>query len=347
MVTNKQTSERGAVALITAMIVSVLLMITTAGMVAVTVKSLRQSTDGAQSTKAYYAAEGGLEKALLDIRNNNNPNSCTTVQTSGASAKDGAVTCIKADTKTNVLVGDLDVDQTVQLDISGVIGLQSIKVEWGLPSGEFDANSVPQYATSARGSNFPSRSVWPGSAPAIVEAGVVEYPASSTFKIGEVKFYQPNFMPLSLKPGSAGRTNGFDLYSYQDMTASDKSQKPFVVPCTHAAPYQCSGGIEIDPAKKYVLRLKTRYNKASYRITAQGAGNVALSIPGAVWTIDVTARAGDTFRRIQTSFPIDQNPSGLPGLDYVLYSDTDICKSFQVKGGGAQPLDTDISCLPL
>lgn len=341
----RQTSQRGAVALITAMIVSILLMITTAGMVAVTVKSVRQSTDGAQSTKAYYAAEGGVEKALLAIKNNQPISSCLN-PTAASSAADGAVTCIKSSQVTNSLSADLGPDESVQLDLSGVVGMQSIKVEWGLQSG-FNANTIPQYITSNGTNKFPARSAWPSTAPAVLELGMVEYPSSSTFSIGQVKFYQPNFMPYSNKAGSAPRTNALDLYQYADLT-NGKAQKPFVVACSGAAPYQCSGGVQIDGGKKYVLRLKTRYNKASYRITAQGAGNVALNIPGAVWTVDVTARAGDTFRRVQTSFPVGQNPTALAGLDYVLYSDTDICKSFQVKGGTAQELDqgAGLPCVP-
>jgi hypothetical protein len=89
-----------------------------------------------------------------------------------------------------------------------------------------------------------------------------------------------------------------------------------------------------------MLVLKTRYNSARYRVSVLGDGNVPLAIPGAMYTIDVTARAGETFRRIQTSFPIGEtSPTSLPGLDYVLYSDTDICKSFELQGTSVIPIN--------
>lgn len=354
MVTNNKTTERGAVALITAMIVSILLMITTAGMVSLTVKSLRQSTDGAQSTKAYYAAEGGLEEALLKLQTDPNyQGNCQNGAAAGASAQDGAVTCVTVKTNANELVDYLPANSTVQLDISAVAGLQSLKVEWGLPgSQQYVASTVPVYLNNNGGSNFPAGAAWPiQTAPAILELGVVQYPSNSAaFSIDQVKYFQGTLGPQSSKVGAAGPSNAAfgNAYTYNEPTALNK---PFVAACSTAnAPYVCSAGVGgLGDGNRFVLRLKSRYNDAQYRITAQGAGNVALPIPGAVYTIDVTARAGDVFRRIQTSFPIGDNPTGLPGLDYVLYSDTDICKSFQVKGGGAVDLDigAGLSCRPL
>lgn len=340
MANKQQSRERGAVALITAMVVSVLLMITTAGMVSLTVKSLRQSTDGAQSTKAYYAAEGGLEEALLKLRTDPNyAGNCSGAE-SAASAQNGVVTCIKINQKPNALTGTIGADKTVQLDLSSVQGLQSIKIAWGLPAGKYDANSIPQYSSIANGSNFPARSAWPSTAPAIIEAALIEYgvDANSQLTIKDVQYYQPNFMPLSKKYGSSGINNGLNVYGYDKLATASKA--PFIVSCNDPAPYQCTGGLQLAGGKKYVLRLKTRYNEASYKVTAQGGGNVALGIPGAVYTIDVTARAGDVFRRIQTSFPTGQAaPESLDGLDYVLYSDTDICKAYEIKGSTASGLN--------
>lgn len=322
-------------------------MITTAGMVSLTTKSLRQSTDGAQSTKAYYAAEGGLEEALLRIRSGDASDKCDTGASAANSAKDGVVTCTKISTTSNQLQGSLGTDEAVQLDVSSVVGLRSIKIEW---SQAKSLSAIPDYS-SAEGfrakSDFkdPNNeivSMWSANAPAIVEAGIVEYPGANEFNIGDVGFYQNIFAPKSNNP--VDKSFGINSQPYIDNYATQK--RAYSTQCVSTgSEYQCSmgiGGLKAD--KKYVLRLKTRYNPTDYRITAQGVNNVQLSIPGAMYTVDVTARAGDVFRRIQTSFSTDASalPPGLSGLDYVLYSDTQICKSFEVKASGA----TGIDCNP-
>ena len=315
-------------ALITAMIVSVLLMITTSGMVSLTIKSLKQSTDGAQSTKAYYAAEGGLEEALLKLRRDPSYTGNCDGASAANSAKDGLVTCIKVGTQPNALVGELGPNQTVQLDLSSVVGLQSIKVEW--TTDGFNEDSIPKYLTGNGVNQFPKQADWPSTAPAVLEVGTVSYPATAEFRIDQVGYHQGTIAPRSTKAGSAPATNALNSYVYNDASSLSR---PFVVPCNTSGSYPCVAGVGLNQSLKYMLRLKARYNGAKYRITAQGANNVALAIPGATYTVDVTARAGDTFRRIQTSFPTAGSvPTGLPGLDYVLYSDTDICKSFEVVG---------------
>ncbi len=345
-----QNKERGAVALITAMVVSILLLITTSGMVALTLKSLKGSTDGAQSTKAYYAAEGGLEEALLKIRNKKPADNCPGSANTPESAKDGVVTCVKTSTTPTQVEGTLDADQSVQIDLSGVAGLQTVGIEWSTPTGTgatpYSAATIPQYS-DANGSKFVSRgTAWLASAPAVLEVGAIQFPAADQFLISDVQYYQATLAPKSITPGhpsySIGQSNGTatsalaNLYDFDD---GNNLNKPFVVGCREAAPYQCKAtafdlkGSTGTQGKKYMLRLKSRYNGASYKITVYGANNAPLVIPGAMYTIDVTARAGDTFRRIQTSFPVGEAPNmSMDGLDYVLYSDTDICKSFELQG---------------
>lgn len=343
VIKRQRTKERGAVALITAMIVSILLLITTSGMVALTLKSLRGSTDGAQSTKAYYAAEGGMEEALLKIRKGQPADNCPGASAAD-SAKDGVVTCVKVTNDPNQIEGQLEEGQGKQIDLSAVSGLKSLIIEWTTPEGAtYDESKIPKYS-DAMGSKFPQKgAAWPAAAPAVLEVGAIEYPGSATFSIGQVAFYQATLTPRSSKAtdpsGSIAPSNGLNLYTYND---TDTLAKPFVTVCSQGATYQCkAGAYGLNTANRYILRLKSRYNGARYRITAQGANNQQLTIPGAVYTIDVTARAGDTFRRIQTSFPVgsETTATGLPGLDYVLYSDTDICKSFEIKGDVASGLN--------
>lgn len=335
----KTNKQQGAVALITAMIVSILLMITTAGMVSVTVKSLRQSTDGAQSTKAYYAAEGGLEEALLSLRNGNRLNACDGA-TSGDSAKDGVVTCTRVSQSANEVTGELGKDQSTQVDLSSVTGMVAIKVEWGLDT--YDAAQIPNYG--ANGFPEPNKATgttWGKQAPGVIELGVVEYPRGREFKIPEVGFYEGITAPKSARSGDpSSNLQANSLYNYKSLPNSTPTNqtKAYVANCAAPAPYQCSTApFGFVDSSSYVLRLKSLYNGMRYRVTAIGLGNVVLDIPNTMYTIDVTARAGDVFRRAQTSF--STAPDGISGLDYVLYSDTNICKAYEIKGGVANGIN--------
>lgn len=338
-----QSTERGAVALITAMIVSILLMITTAGMVSLTVKSLRQSTDGAQSTKAYYAAEGGLEETLLKLRNDPNYAGSCSGATSSASAKDGVVTCSKVIKAPNQVEGVLDVNGTDQIDLSSVPTFSEVTLEWsGLNDNAAGFAALPNYVQNGfPGGRGTSASVqYPANVPPVMELGVVEYPDTQEFTIEKVRFLQGVFAPKGTAMGDPTKILTSDaVYPYEVV-----SNRPYIGTCSLAASaqYTCKmviGNFNRGTAHKYVLRLKSRYNGGKYKISVT-SGGVPVTIPGAMYTVDVTARAGDTFRRIQTSFPLNGSATseGLSGLDYVLYSDSDICKSFEIKGGTAQDL---------
>lgn len=337
-----QNSERGAVALITAMVVSILLLITTSGMVALTLKSLKGSTDGAQSTKAYYAAEGGLEEALLKIRNKMPADDCSGSTNTAQSAKDGVVTCTKVTPSSTNVEGKMPADGSVQIDLSGVANINTITVEWTTPEGiTYNSASIPPYIDGVGVSDFVKRGTdWLNTAPAVMEMGIVEFPEGG-LKVTDVKYQQATFAPKSAKAGDpSANFNGLGFYAYNDANALSK---PIVTPCNKTGIYQCLAAAgSVDASKRYMLRLKTRYNGARYRVSVLGAGNVPLTIPGAMYTVDVTARAGETFRRIQTSFSTDDTNKSLDGLDYVLYSDTDICKSFELQGGSA----VGIGCNP-
>jgi len=57
-------------------------------------------------------------------------------------------------------------------------------------------------------------------------------------------------------------------------------------------------------------------------------GASVVTVPDGTATIDVTAKAGQTFRRVISKLPINGGAAG--GLNYVMYSDTNICKAFDV-----------------
>lgn len=342
MANNLTSNEHGAVALITAMIVSVLLMITTAGMVSLTLKSLRQSTDGAQSTKAYYAAEGGLEETLLKLRNDPNYAGSCSGASASKSAQDAIVTCSKVIKAPNQVEGVLDSNGTDQIDLSSVPAFSEVTLEWsGLSDNAAGFAALPNYVQDGfPGGRGTSAAVqYPQNVPPVMEVGVIEYPGAQTFQIDQIRFLEGIIAPK----GNGVSDPTKPLVSNASYNYASSTDKPYVGTCALNAAYHCKIKItNFSPAAthKYVLRLKSRYNGGKYKVSVS-SGGVPVTIPGAVYTVDVTARAGDTFRRVQTSFPLNGavTAKGLAGLDYVLYSDTDICKSYEIKGGTASGIN--------
>lgn len=338
--TRTTTSQKGAVALITAMIVSILLLITTAGMVSLTVKSVRQSTDGAQSTKAYYAAESGLEDALLRLRRDPNyTGNCTGGSTpaSPKGADTGAVTCARITQMSGAAVGRVERDkETDQIDISALSNVGSVMVEW---SKNASLSTIPNYAGTTGFPGTDSTVQWGTNAPGVLEVGIIEYPDSNSFSIANVGFYQNIIAPMSsVRTDPSWNIAAQPYISYRG--ESSLPNKAYITEgCTPAAEYQCKMLIANFNAsafggnKRYVLRIKSRYAGADYRVTVRDRNGNTLDIPGNVYNIDVTARAGDVFRRARTSFTTV--PESINGLDYVLYSDTDICKNYKIQGNSA------------
>lgn len=343
------SKQQGAVALITTMIISILLIITTAGMVAVTVKSVRQTTDGAQSTKAYYAAEGALEEAILRINNGDTTSTCPTTNliTSTSSAATGAVTCTIVSQTSNQQTGTLAKDAVTQIDLSSVSGVAAVKIEWNVQDQKPVFSQIPNYYANGFPSNGGAVS-WGTNAPGVVELNTIEFPTNATFSVADVYNYITLFGPESDKSTDASYAIPSSVEQFlvgyketQNANTSDGANFPFVVTCVsaQASSYPCSVAVgNFTPSsKKYILRLKARYNGIKYKITVLDSANNPITIPTTTYTVDVTARAGDTFRRVQTSFT--GIPKSVDGLDYVLYSDTDICKSFEIKAGVASTLN--------
>jgi hypothetical protein len=62
--------------------------------------------------------------------------------------------------------------------------------------------------------------------------------------------------------------------------------------------------------------------------TGNNANGSTVAVNDGTATIDVTAYAGATYRRVIAKLPSLKGAAG--GLNYVMYSDTNICKDFNV-----------------
>jgi len=221
---------------------------------------------------------------------------------------------------------------------------------------------------------FPSTVMFaanPKAAP--VELSIVQYPHNgfsanevcTQYVTGSANTWQPAGCNVKLQnavvaPAGAG---GAATINYSDaLSYSPVNSQPFGARCSKTVPWNLPGGwgggsdrsnayhcavlLENLPTGcgggggtcDYLFRIRSRYGPSSYKFVfmnqADGGGS-AVQVPTGSALIDVTAKAGQTYRRVISRLPLGGEAAA--GLNYVMYSDTDVCKNFTVIDNVAQP----------
>ncbi len=327
--------QDGFVSLFTCIMISLLLMVVTLSMVTLETLQLRKAEDAEQSLRAYYAAEAGVEdavsKVLSGVIAQGTDQTCATVGSSKTGYDvPGAAgwTCQQISFSGNP-TGKLETADAAKTIDPGTpsSNYNSVKIEW-------DQSSSPlpnAYNARPVAAALPAAGAWTYAAPP-VELSIVEYPrgnfssSSANLKLGNVLFLPGGAgaaLPVIYNAGLAGIGVQFGS-------------------CAVGNPvYRCSAvvsNLANTNTDNYIFRIRSRYNPTAYRLTfytgPNANGNI-VSVPDGTATIDVTARAGQTYRRVISKLPL--NNGAAEGLNYVMFSDTDICKNFIVFSETAQP----------
>jgi hypothetical protein len=191
-----------------------------------------------------------------------------------------------------------------------------------------------------------------------LEVQIVEYPRNGfastqvcTHKLGAT--WQPANCQVKLQnvlliPGGAAPANGSSV-DYGAIADNANPAANFRASCrplprtitrnvvTEPSNYNCYAIIRnMTASKDFVFRLRTRYQAAPYRVrffASPTAIGQHIDVPDGTATIDVTAKAGQTYRRVISKLPLGQGASA--GLNYVMYSDGNVCKNFDVLDNNA------------
>jgi hypothetical protein len=330
--------NRGFVSLLTAILLSMLLIIITVSMITIEALQLRKAEDAEQTLRAYYTAEAGVEdavaKVLSDVitpgHGDNVCNSLTNYDIPG----DQGWTCQLVTFSGNP-TGRLTAPDSAVTINPGKAAYQSVIIEWN-------------QSTSGAGYNvalpFPDQNTYTAnySAPPL-ELAIVQYPDAS-FAAGNPGLTLENL--LAVPGGGAG---GAVSYSAANFTSAG----PYKANCAPLAgrtlPAALGGGVldyncyavlnNLNTSNfDYLFRVRSRYMPTQYSmIFKSGAtgGGAIVPVPDGMATIDVTARAGQTYRRVISN--LDLTAGAEASLNYVIYSDTDVCKDFDVIDNVAQP----------
>ncbi len=284
-------NERGVVALLVTIIISLLLVLIATATVAIMISELQQASDTAQSARAYYAAEAGAEDAIIQIENAVNgavPPTNPTIPTTGCVAQSPmfatnyGYTCQKISPIQNGLEGRLKKDSVADFYMMGE-SFGKLTINWNLQSenpAPF-AGGVGTYSAPVVGVNWPNGNPW--NFPAVMEIELV------TMKVGDNTPINTKF--IEVMPGTS--SSAVDVGSITTHTVDGD--------CDSNAQYNCqmvltfnNAGWKTGPSGDvdYLIRIIPRFASADYKLTFDN--NVTLNAA----LIDVTGRANDVYRRV-------------------------------------------------
>lgn len=335
---NLLSNERGAVALVTVMFTSILVVIITVGAVRLMVGELGQAQNAENGTVAQYvaqsAAEEGVAAVITKLKNptaqlsgldqscssdkfGSGASATATTRFSSASDQPVQVTCRRIVTSGSVKNKQITKDQVDQYDLSGAtMGLQNLSISWSAvpKSGGFVLPATGSIAGVKEGTP------WYAGAPVPLEVTVTGYDA--TRPDGAITIRNVILQPVS----STSANNTINV------TTSTGAPQVYCAPNGNHDCKVTLVGLS-NPAYKYVVRVKPRFGDAIYDMSAikNGGGEYQIRLQKA--HIDVTVRVGSALRRVTRDIPV--RTGAFAGLDTVLYGDVDLCKNLQIFSGGS------------
>jgi Tfp pilus assembly protein PilX len=325
-------NQDGFVSLFACIMISILLVIITVGLISIETIQLRKSEDAEQSLRAYYTAEAGIEDAVSKILSgtialglgDNVCNADTTYDTAG----DAGWTCQEV-SFSGAPAGNLSTaDAAVTVDPGKTVpAYSSILLEWDQSS---DPNQARYNVNLAGG--LPSAAAYTANySAAPIELSVVQYP-NTAFAATDPNLTLKNALIVPAVGASGAINYGAGNFSTNGPFQGNCLPNRTVGFNGIATTYNCYAIINgFNTGYDYLFRIRSRYLPSSYQMTFYtGANGTGAKVPvsDGTATIDVTARAGVTYRRVLAKLPITNGAAS--GLNYVMYSDTNICKDFNV-----------------
>jgi Tfp pilus assembly protein PilX len=337
MMKMKRIDEGGFVSLFTCILISLLLLVVTMSMVSLETLQLRKSEDSEQTLRAYYTAEAGVEDAVAKVLSNQvklgvGDNTCTPNGSTGTtfdSAGSAGWTCQQI-TFSGTPSGRLDTaDEARTVDPGPGVGFKSLIVQWGQSTNTNAAfyNMPTSLPNAALGQNYL----------APVELTIVQYPNGnipSNQVQSQVKLQNMLIIPGGASSGNLTYNSGAGSVGLQrgNCAKLPRINIPPNMSDGMTTGYNCYALIDgFDSNLNYVLRIRSRYTASAYQMVFKpnpnGNGN-HITVPDGTATIDVTAKAGQTYRRVISKLPLTNGAAA--GLNFVIYSDGNVCKNFDV-----------------
>ena len=349
---------KGATSLLVVVALAMLLLVLVAGLTVLSIRESRQALNADLSNRALVAATATARDAaqLLNANPNlqvpscdptssnptdqvtgfvNNPNRLTPTDLekpvlSTATDNQTSIQCRTITSIAPTFTQEINKDQSTQFFtyLPSNIPIQKMKLLWG--NGTTDINSF-------RGSALPS--IWPVLTPAAMEVTIVYWPKIAGQPAGTISAQPTDGIPVRtvlLLPNSNGTDPSPGNITISAVSCGGGKNGINQV-------YSCSSDIDLGSiiggrgtdAGNYniVVKLKPRYaaiTPIQVQFFADPVSNISSNSPVAIQssiaTIDITAKVGNLYRRIQAQKPVGSNSF----IDDVLYSSANICKTLTV-----------------
>ncbi len=341
--------KQAGVASITVVIfMSIILTIVTIGFIRIAVNESRNSTDEDQTSRAYYAAESGLEDAKRAIGANlagtfpiTSLNSTTCSPPVGYSPVlsqpsefDIAYTCMLIDyTPGIVQVKASSANQSKQFEVTPInqisnaanaLDIGTITISWHKDApiaigGDGNVSVGGPIKIRPASALLPALSTW--EYPAMMEVSFITHPGGS-FARGDIK---SSTVYISPNAGSGNAT----IYGAGGVINSSVDGSIVAGNCAdNDNNMACSMTFDVSSMNStdlLDLRITNLYAPTSYSLSMENTSGQTLLFDGVQAVVDVTGRAGEVYRRVEAALDLS-SPELLP--DYAVQSATDICKDF-------------------
>ena len=341
--------NQGVISFFTVIFLTTLLIIITTAFIRLMVSEQRQATDNDLSSRAFFAAESGVDDAIADIRDSiktkgeldptdlDNPlDSCGSEVVLDPDS-DISYTCRFISFDVTSLSGHLERGEIVNFDLVGVPDAVSARLKWHIPNEDQEGVNASRAVFNGQtwpgvGANRPASEWTTDNVPALMRLQTVNYPTTglnSASINNNISFAYPD---------NSGSPNGSG-----DVASTSKRVTACTLLASTSSSYACQFTfLDIDGptnnANKF-LRLQALNNKTSYELQLLDSGGNPVEVPDQA-VIDVTGKAGNVFRRIRVTVPLNTgNAEDI--ADYALLVDQRICKNFEVFDSGG---DTTFAC---
>lgn len=325
--------------MLTIIFLAMVMTIVTISYVRLSVNEQRQSTDDDLNTRAFYAAESGIEDGKRAIQAYLN-NSMTEAELNGdvcaPPASSSFTPVLDSDGDSIVLVsedpnvdsaytchfidmapGDVRAELTawgdslfVPLRTANNDPFDRVVISWH-EEGDDQPDSYNNASNNSK--SLPQTSAW--DLPAMLRTRLFSVP-SAGFSRNDIDD-QMGF----LNPSSASDA----------ISVSNLDRSIFNVVCNQSlSEYNCSATITgINSSRLNYLRIQALYQNTHIRVQLFNGSGTPVVFEDVQAEIDVTGRANDVFKRLQARVSLaPEDPFELP--DYALLSGEDICKNFLV-----------------
>ncbi len=334
--------KTGAASILVTIILSIVVVGMIAGLTLLSNQESRQASNTDQSNRALNGAQSKVQELAQRIAADPTKtfDKCNAFDGQDAQQPeqkiddaqgDVAVTCATVINQGDNMNGQIGRDKSIQVDLSRVSDVRNIRINWGFSNEGNNVSAFPFTPFYPLSSAYNSR-------PATLELTFVWYGNvgdSSKFNAGDFSGGSLPMKTIIVSPSGCNSTPPAAMDNYQ-----------CGYPNATGAGFVNLASLGIPADKNVVLRLTARYASTSYSMQfADAAGNAAnVRFPYAI--IDVTARSGQTYRRVQATKPIEYTTFDF--VSNVLYSGKNLCKTMQVysnyEGAGTNSGKNDPAC---